>query len=139
MMLAFIVFIIALLAIAALFALKAWEEKRGRVLVPELRASLDERAVHLKDLLEAGQRDIEKLPSALLHLSRVALHLAAVGFGHLAHWLGERSHRLADMVSYKHHFERRELRSEFLKKVSERKSGNDTDSLDTTAESGQNS
>lgn len=129
-------FILALLAIGALFGIKVWEEKRGRRLAPQLRETLDERALHLKDLLEAGHRDIEKLPPTLVHLSRVTLHLAAVGFGHLAHWVGERSHKLADMVSYKHRFEKRELRSEFLKKVIQHKNGN---GLDVEADSGQNS
>jgi hypothetical protein len=130
-----IVFFFSLVAICALFALKNWEEKRGRVLAPRVRAVLDARAVRLGELLEAGQKDLENLPSALAHVSRLALHLGAVGFGHIAHWIGERSHRLADMVSYKHRFERRALRSEFLKKVTETRNGS---GLDTGSGSGQN-
>jgi len=127
-------FITAFLGICALFALKRWEESRGeQVVAPALRARLDASARHLKDLIEAGQKDLEKLLPTLMHVSRLSLHLAAVGFGHMAHWVGEQSHRLADLVSYKHRFERRELRSEFLKKVIRHKKDNGSDSLDTTA------
>ena len=135
MIVAAMVFFVALFGISTLFALKRWEKAHGRILAVQMRTSLDERALHLKELLEAGLKDLEKLVPALVHLSRVSLHLSAVGFGHLAHWLGERSHQLADMVSYKHRFERRALGSEFLKKMIRHKNGNNLDSED---ENGQN-
>ena len=98
-------FFAAFLGICALFALKRWEESKGeQVVAPALRARLDASAMQLKDLIEAGQKDLEKLLPAIVHLSRLSLHLAAVGFGHLAHWVGEQSHRLADLVSYKNRF-----------------------------------
>ena len=128
-------FFFALFGIGSLFGLKRWEETRGYTFAPRLRRQIDYLAQRLSELVEAGQKDIEKLPRALVHMLRLLLHLTAVGFGHLAHWVGEQSHKLADLVSYKHRFERRELRSEFLKKVIRHKNGH---RLDDEGPSGQN-
>ncbi len=114
---------ISLVGIVALLWLKYWELAHSRQLAPHLRMRADEEALRLKELIAAAQVDAGKLPPLVLHALQVVLHAAAVDFGHFAHWLGSQAHRLADMVSHRRHFERRETRSEFLKKVSEHKSG----------------
>ena len=120
-----IVFFLTIILIAALFSVKARELSLGRTLMPQPRQRADEFALHLKDLLDAGRKDIAHLPPLLLHAGQRILHGIAVDAGHLAHWLGVQSHKLADSVSHKRNFERGETRSEFLKKVSERKSDSD--------------
>jgi len=119
MFLAGTVFFLACVGIVALFTLKWWEREHARVLFPQVRRSLDLQALRVKLLVIAGSRDIEKLWPYMLFLVRATVHAGAVAFGHLAHWIGERSHALADLVSHKHRFERGAPRSEFLKQVIE--------------------
>jgi hypothetical protein len=120
---AMVVFFLSLLGIAALFALKYWELRREHVVAPALREKVDARADKLKELMSAARTDASKLPPALVRLARFMVHELALGFAALARLLERQAHRLADMVSYKHRFERRETRSEFLKKVAEHKNG----------------
>ena len=114
-----VIFFLSGIGIIALFALKRWENTHARVLFPHVRRVADEQALRMKQFLTAGVRDLEKLPPFLLYLLRIGVHIGAVAFGHLAHWIGERSHALADVVSHKHRFERRPPRSEFLMQVNE--------------------
>lgn len=119
MTLAGVAFFFALSGLIGLFALKRWEHAHDRTLFSDTRRSADDLALRVKEALIFGFRNISKLPYILWLLGRYGVHSAAVMFGHLAHAIGERSHALADMVSYKHRFERRETHSEFLKKVIE--------------------
>ena len=82
-------------------------------------------SITMKELLEAGRKDLGHLPPLLLHAAQRIVHGIAVDAGHIALWLGVQSHRLADSVSHKRNFERLETKSEFLKKVAEHKNGND--------------
>ena len=54
----------------------------------------------------------------------MTLHFAALEFAHLARQASRQAHRLADFVSHKRNFERKETRSEFLRKMTELKNGN---------------
>ena len=123
MFFAAVVFVLSLIGIAGLFTLKYWELRRQRVLFPMWRQRADLRASALKELMVAARLDLAKLPPAAVVVGRLILHRGALALAALAR-MGERqAHRLADMVSYKHRFEKRETRSEFLKKVAEHKSG----------------
>lgn len=117
------IFFLALILIIGLLALKQWELSRGRVLLPQWRERADLEALRLKDLMLAARKDAEHLPPFLLDAGTSVVQGIAVDAGHLAIWLGQQSHRLADAVSHKRNFERRETKSEFLKKVSEHKNG----------------
>jgi len=117
-----IIFLVALVGIIALLALKYWELRNQRVIFPRMREKADMRANNLKELMVAARLDLSKLPPAIVLMVRVLLHKGALAFASLARTGERQAHRLADMVSYKHRFERRETRSEFLKKVSEHKS-----------------
>jgi hypothetical protein len=119
-----VIFFLAIAMIVALFTLKQWEFSRERVLLPGIRARADSEALRFKELLAAGKKDLENLPPLLLFAAQSIVHGIAVDAGHVAHWLGRQSHRLADSVSHKRNFERGQTRSEFLKKVAEHKSGN---------------
>lgn len=132
MLYALVVFLISLVAIGGLFGVKYWEIRSGRILFPGVRLKADARAGQLKELILAARLDIAKLPPNLLRLFRFLIHEAALGLAALAR-IGERqAHRLADTVSYKHRFERRETRSEFLKKVAEHKNGREEIEVDAT-------
>ncbi len=119
MMLEAIVFIVAFFGLIALFALKRWESGRGQIIFPGIRSKADDGARNIKSILLALLWYGKKLPRILVALTRLGVHVTAVTFGHLAHYVGEKSHALADFVSYKHRFERRETRSEFLRQVIE--------------------
>lgn len=132
---AIIVFFFSLFAIAFLFALKSWEIRSRRVIFAAWREKADVRALQLKELLDAARLDLSKLPPEAVRLSRTLIHQLALGFAAFARGAERYAHQVADLVSYKHHFEKRDTRSEFLKKVAEHKSGN---GLDTTADNGHN-
>lgn len=119
MLIAGIAFCAALCGITALLFLKRWELTHDRVLFQDARRLADVRALQLKHFLFHAAFVIESLPNVLLVILRRLIRRGAIAFGHLAHWLGERSHDLADLVSHKHRFERKEIRSEFLKQVAE--------------------
>jgi len=125
MLAAGIIFGISLLGIIALFAVKQWELSHERVLIPSLRRRADIRALQVKDLAYAARKDLAKLPPQIILITRVIIHEAALGFAALARLLERQAHRLADTVSHKRGFERRETRSEFLKKVAEHKNSSE--------------
>ena len=123
MLVAAVIFALSLIGIMGLFVLKYWELRHARQLLPVWRERADMRANALKELLVAARLDLAKLPPAAVVVGRLLLHRAALAFAALARTSERQAHRLADMVSYKHRFEKRETRSEFLKKVAEHKSG----------------
>ncbi len=136
MFVASIFFFGSFLGIVAIFCVKYWERHVEKVYAPAFREKADRHALQLKELLTAAQMDLAKLPPALIRLSRLVVHEAALGFAFLARVVEKQSYRLADLVSHKHRFEKRETRSEFLKKVSEHKNG---DGLETYEDNRQNS
>ena len=142
-----IVFIVSLMGIAALFALKYRELRIGRVFFPELRRRSDVRAEQVRELAVAARMDLAKLIPEVIRMSRALIHEGALAFAALARFLERQAYRLADLVSHKRGFERRETRSEFLKKVAEHPIRNRNGSngagknggLDTTESNGHNS
>ncbi|OGG54954.1 hypothetical protein A3C20_02655 [Candidatus Kaiserbacteria bacterium RIFCSPHIGHO2_02_FULL_55_25] len=124
MIVAIVIFFLSLLGIVGLFGLKHWEEQKQRVVAQDMRVRADERALEFKTWLENSRGEFKKLPPALLRLSRIAIHEAALGAAASARFIERQAHRLADMVSHKHHFERREPRSDFLKQMTDHKNGN---------------
>ncbi len=117
------VFGFSLFGIVFLLALKAWEMRRERVVAPGFRAQLDKGALVLKAQIEKGEEAIAELPSVLSFVAMKALALSSVYLAHLARRMSESAYRLADFISHKHNFERRETRSEFLKTMIEHKNG----------------
>ena len=120
---AIIVFFTSLLLIIGLFFLNIREERTGRYALAEWRLVADREALNLKELLTAADLDLKKIPPFASYVFHVAVHFAALEFAHLARQASRQSHRLADFVSHKRNFERGETRSEFLKKMTELKSG----------------
>lgn len=126
------VFFASLAGITGLFSLKLWEERRETVAVSGIRGALDTLAIRCKQLLLAGEELFSRLPSVTTFVAMNLLALSAVWFAQMARKAAEASHRLADFVSHKHNFERRETRSDFLKQVSDHhKNGNGSANLVT--------
>ena len=120
---AVIVFFVSLFLVFVLFALKRVELARGARIAEPLRASADLGALRVKRLLSDVEERIENIPFFLSALVRYGVHICALSFARLAR-VGEReAHRLADLVSHKHRFERRETKSKYLKEVSGYKEG----------------
>lgn len=113
------VFIASIVGIVAVFSIKYWELKRQIVIAPAIRARADDGAREFKHLLGRSRVELMKLPPVLLYLSRVLVHMAALKAASSARYLERQAHRLADVVSHKHRFERRAPRSEFLKQMNE--------------------
>lgn len=109
--------------VAGLFWLKYWEAKYDRVLWPHARDRADEKARTVKDILLHAGFYTSKLPPIAAYYSRILVHDAALGFAAIASFSESQAHRLADFVSHKHRFERRETQSDFLKQVAEHKNG----------------
>ncbi|MDO8561804.1 MAG: hypothetical protein Q7S05_03175 [bacterium] len=114
-----IVFFISLLGIVALFGIKHWERVHERILYPIARERADAQAIKIKELVRVGRIELSKLPPQAVVLGKRAVHAGALGAARLARGMEVRAHQLADMVSHKHSFEKRETRSEFLKQVGE--------------------
>ncbi len=127
MLFAVIIFFASIVGIAGIFALKYWERRTERVLAESARYRLDARAIQIKELLAAARIDLAKLPPAGVRLARLLVHEAALALAALARITEKQLHRLADFVSHKHRFEKRETHSEFLKKVAEHKNGSGLD------------
>ena len=117
------VFVVSLVGIVTLLSLKAWENRRARILFPQTRDRLDAAARALKHVLERGEALCAQLPSLFTYLLMHVLAFVSVSFARWARAASEAAHRLADFISHKHNFERRELKSEFLKTMIEHKNG----------------
>lgn len=124
MVFAVTVFGCSFVGIAALFALKHWELRHNKIVAPALRARLDVRAHQVKELIFAARADAARLAPEMVRMAHALVHEGALAFARLARTLERQAHRLADTVSHKRGFERRETRSEFLKKVAEHKQSN---------------
>ena len=118
---ALVIFVLSLTLTGLLFAVKFAEERRGVVMLPHLRAQADARALELKDFMSRSRFEFAKILPALILILRYGIHEIALLLAALGRLLERQSHKLADTVSHKHRFERRESRSEFLKKIGDRK------------------
>lgn len=117
------IFVVSLAGIIALFSFRAWEERRGRHVAPITRQRLDAYARMLKRIMVMGEETLARLPSFGTFLTLKFLSFVSVRLARLSRAASEAAHRLADFISHKHNFERREIRSEFLKTVIEHKNG----------------
>lgn len=114
-------FVLSLLGLAVLFTLKSIETKRERVFAANFRERADEAALSLKAQMFALRRELAKAPPALAYLTRFLLHELALAAARLARSAETQLHNVADLISHKRSFEKREPRSEFLKQMQEGK------------------
>ncbi len=123
-----VLFGISLVCVISLFAIKNWEVKRNRILMPVLRNRADNEALRLKDHLLRVRVDVARVVPIALVYTRFLVHKGALSVAAMARNSERRAHRLAEIVSYKRTHVPRETTSEFLRKVSEHKSENGLDS-----------
>jgi hypothetical protein len=116
---ALVVFAMSLLLILVLFAVKRIEADRPRRFADGVRTRADAGALRVKAILETGESYLEELPFFLGAFARYLVHIGALSFARLARASAYQAHLLADFVSHKRGFERRETKSQFLKDVSE--------------------
>ena len=119
-----ILFVVSFTLVALLFLGKYIEMRHGVVFAPEWRDRADDKARELKWLAYKAEARLERLPALLLVLTRLGIHTSALFAARFARYLEERAHQLADYVSHKRGFERRDAHSEFLKKVIDHKNEN---------------
>ena len=124
---ALIIFALSLTLIILLFVLKSLESKRLARIGESWRSRADIGALKVKWWLEMGEQYVEHVPSYAAALSRYVVHVGALSFARLARLSAEQAHHLADFVSHKRNFERRETKSQFLKQVGEYKNGSSDD------------
>lgn len=110
---------VSILGLSLLFYIKHWEERNARIFIPDLRLAADQKALELKTILQKAQGEFRKLGPTLIRFSRTLLHDLALYLAALSRASERQAHRLADMVSHKHRFERRETKSDFLRQVGE--------------------
>lgn len=118
---------ISLLVIVLLFMLRAWEQRQGHIFFPYARIAVDTQALKLRAFMFYLGDCIAAIPPMTVVLARFGIHQAALGAARLSRELEAGAHRLADRVSHRHRFERKETRSQFLKEVGEVKSGASSD------------
>jgi len=116
-----VTFSASLLGLIFLFALKFWEEYDRFRFLPKLRLKADEKALILKKVLLYVGDVVKDSPRYSLLLLGVIAHTAVVAFANIAGAAERGANYVADFVSHRHRFERRDTKSDFLKKVSERK------------------
>lgn len=116
-MIAIIVFGTTLVLIAFLFALKRYEMSHARIYGVAWRSKADNLAIRIKGRLATCERYLEHTPDFVVAVLRWGVHVLALLIARAARNSERHAHRLADMVSHKHNFERRETRSDFLKQV----------------------
>lgn len=115
-----IAFALSLAGIAVLFLLKHREVQAGEAFMPEtLRDAGDVHALAFKEFLGQCRTEAALWPPRFVRASRFVLRDAALSVAVLARFVERQSHALADRVSHKHRFERRESANTFLKQVGE--------------------
>ncbi|KKW24380.1 MAG: hypothetical protein UY70_C0016G0027 [Candidatus Kaiserbacteria bacterium GW2011_GWB1_52_6] len=108
-----------MIGITSLFYMKYLELRRERVRTSTFKEMADGYALNLKQLLARSRSEAAKsVPIAVL-IVRLAVREFALQSAALLQFGERKAHQLADMLSHKHHFERRETRSDFLRQVGE--------------------
>jgi len=116
-----VAFFTSLLLICFLFALRVREIETGRRFAPRLRDAADREALHFKDLLYGMNIDLKNVPPLVLHGGHVVLHFIAIEFARGARTASLSAHAFADFVSEKRNFRLRQTRSEFLRRMGQRR------------------
>lgn len=123
MLFASVVFGVSVVGIIALFTFKRRELQVERTFFPEAKARADYQALRVKSFLRKLGREAERIPPTIVILSRILVREGALLGARVGALIEERSHKIADRVSHRHRFERRETNSDFLKRVAEGRGG----------------
>ena len=117
----------SLFLLVVLFGLKRVEVNRGARFGEGLRTRADLGALRIKRLLAMSEWYLEQAPFFLAALTRYGIHVGALSYARIARKSAESAHSLADLVSHKRGFQRRETKSQYLRDVSEVRNGKPTD------------
>lgn len=118
------VFSFSFFLLSVLILLKRIESVRGKRYFEPVRVRADHGARQLKRYLEVLEIIAENTPFFVFAVLRYGIHVGALGFARAARRAAREAHRLADVVSHKHRFERRETTSDYLKQVAEKPGDN---------------
>ncbi len=124
---AFVIFGLTLFGIIILFAIKIREMAYPSAVRAPWRDRADDFALQIKWVILVLEWYISRLPLLTTRIVRRIVGSAALSYARLARVSAEQAHLLADFVSHKRSFERRETKSQFLKQVIEHKNGNGGD------------
>lgn len=113
------VFAFSVVGILALFLMKKLELSRGSLYGGVWRDEADLFAMRVKWVFLVVEWYLARLPDFLFLLSRYGVRNGALHAARLARYAETQAYRLADFVSHKRNFERRETKSNYLKQVSE--------------------
>lgn len=116
--------IFSLAGILAIFAMKKLEVSRGALYGGAWRDEADLFAMRVKWVFLVIEWYLTRLPDFLFLLARYGVRAGALHAAQVARSAEAHAYRLADFVSHKRNFERRETKSAYLKQVGEHKNGN---------------
>lgn len=113
-------FVFSIFGIIILFLVKRHEVRRGVLVGGRLRHRVDDFALDVKWVFMVMEWYLAHTPDFLIALTRFGIRKFALGFARFARNSEVYAHRVADFVSHKRNFERRETKSDYLKHVGER-------------------
>jgi hypothetical protein len=114
-----VTFGVSLFGILLLFVMKKVEVSRGALIGGSARDSADLFALRVKWVFLVIEWYLSRLPDFLFLLSRHAVRAGALYLARTARYAESQAYHLADFVSHKRNFERRETKSNYLKQVGE--------------------
>lgn len=116
-----VAFSIALCAIVFLFSIAYLEAARGTVVSPRIERVFDTWATGTHTGLMHIGHMVDHWPTYMMQFGYYLVHVAAVLVALVARAAERRAHAVADFVSHKRSFTRRETQSDFLRAVQEHK------------------
>lgn len=117
---AFSVLGFSIVGIILLFAVKKYELSRGVLVGGAFRDDADLFAMRVKWVFLVIEWYLARLPDFLFLLTRYGIRVGALYTARIARRAEAQAHRIADFVSHKRNFERRETKSQYLKQVSDK-------------------
>jgi hypothetical protein len=114
----------SILGVLLLFAVKKYELSRGVLVGGSMRDDADLFALRVKWIFLVIEWYLARLPDFIFLLTRYGIRISALFTARIARRAEAQAHSIADFVSHKRNFERRETRSNYLKQVGEHKSDN---------------
>lgn len=114
----------SIVGVLSLFLMKKVEIARGVLIGGSLRDDADLFAMRVKWIFLVVEWYLARLPDFLFLLTRYGIRIGALSAARIARRAEEQAHQIADFVSHKRNFERRETKSQYLKQVSDHKEEN---------------
>ena len=113
------VFAFSFVGVLFLFLMKKIEIVRGSLIGGNFRDDADLFAMRVKWVFLVVEWYLSRMPDFVFHYGRHLVRVGALNLARAARQAEAQAYRLADFVSHKRNFERRETKSQYLKKVGE--------------------